>query len=246
MLKHFNLVKIGLTYTGYEHKHQNYCNWLKGDDDIEVITLSAENNNAAAIKDCDGLVLSGGIDSYPGFYQGSLDYANKPDEWNAARDLFEKDLYEYALRNSIPVLAVCRGLQLVNVLQGGNLKQDLGALNETHMALEERDKAHGIEVCQNTLLSEIVKTKNGSVNSAHHQAIDKLGEGLMINCRAADGTIEGAEWKDKNGKPFLLCVQWHPERMYKLRMEDSALSKNIRDTFIKEIIKSKSEKNENN
>jgi len=239
-------MKIGLTYTGYEHKHLNYCNWLKGDDDIEVITLSAENNNAAAFKDCDGLVLSGGIDSYPGFYHGSFDYANKPDEWNAARDLFEKDLYEYALRNSIPVLAVCRGLQLVNVLQGGNLKQDLGALNETHMALEELDKAHGIEIFQNTLLSEIVNTKNGSVNSAHHQAIDKLGEGLMINCRAADGTIEGAEWKDKKGKPFLLCVQWHPERMYKLRMEDSALSKNIRDTFIKEIIKSKSEKNENN
>ena len=235
-------MKIGLTYTGYEHKHRNYYNWLKGDDDIEIITLSAEKNNASAVKDCDGLVLSGGIDNNPTFYGGSLDYANRPDEWNVARDLFEKELYEYAIRNSIPVLAVCRGLQLVNVLQGGKLKQDLGPLNEIHMAVEEIDKEHAVEVYKHTLLSDIVKLETGNVNSAHHQAIDELGEGLMINCRAADGTIEGTEWKDKSDKPFLLCIQWHPERMYKLSMEESALSKNIRNRFIEEIIKSKSEK----
>jgi len=186
-------MKIGLTYTGYEHKHQNYCNWLKGDDVVEIITLSAEKNNASAVKDCDGLVLSGGVDNNPGLYGGAVDYANMPDEWNIARDLFEKELYEYALDNSIPVLAVCRGLQLVNVLQGGKLKQDLGPLNDSHMAIEEKDKQHAIEVLGNTLLRDIVKVERGNVNSAHHQAIDELGEGLMINCRAADGTIEGAE-----------------------------------------------------
>lgn len=239
-------MKIGLTYTGYEHKHQNYLNWLKGHDDIEIITLSAEKDNAARIKECDGLVLTGGIDIDSGFYQGSPDYPNKPEEgWNTGRDLFEKQLYEYALKHAIPVLAVCRGLQLVNVLQGGTLEQDLGTLNETHKAINELDKGHNIDVYKGTLLSEIARVETGIVNSAHHQAIEKLGEGLMINCKAGDGTIEGAEWKDKTGKPFLLCVQWHPERMYKLQLQDTPLSINIRNRFITELKKSKSEKNEN-
>ena len=239
-------MKIALTYTGYEHKHKNYQNWLKGDDDIEIITLSAEKNNADAIKDCDGLVLSGGIDSDPVFYQGPTEYPDKPGEgWDTARDLFEKILYEQALQKAIPILAICRGLQLVNVLQGGSLIQDLGTLNEAHKAIEELDKEHTIEVFENTLLSEIASGNTGRVNSAHHQAIDKLGDGLLVNCKAADGTIEGAEWKVKEGKPFLLCVQWHPERMYKIRLQDEPLSKNIRNRFIVEIIKSKSAKNEN-
>lgn len=238
-------MKIGLTYTGYEHKHQNYLNWLKGEDNVEVITLSAEKNNAAAIKDCDGLVLSGGIDTNPDFYRGAANYPNKPEEgWNTERDLFEKGLYEYALQHSIPILAVCRGLQLVNILEGGTLQQDLGNINDTHKAIQELDKEHHVEICKDTLLNEIATVDTGSVNSAHHQAIDKLAGSLMINCKAADGTIEGAEWKDKKGKPFLLCVQWHPERMYKLRLQDTPLSKNIRNRFIVEIIKSKSEKNE--
>ncbi|MES1216172.1 MAG: gamma-glutamyl-gamma-aminobutyrate hydrolase family protein [Bacteroidota bacterium] len=239
-------MKIGLTYTGYEHKHQNYFNWLKGDDDIEIITLSIEEDNAARIKECDGLVLSGGIDIHSDLYNGPHDYPHKPEEgWNTERDLFEKGLYEYALKNSLPILGVCRGLQLVNVLQGGTLKQDLGDLNDSHKAVQELDKEHVIDVYNNTLLSEIVTVKSGKVNSAHHQVIDKLGEDLMINCLSDDGAIEGTEWKDKKGKPFMLCVQWHPERMYKFQLADSPLSKNIRNRFIVEIIKSKSEKNEN-
>src|SRR5438128_392778 len=140
-------MKIGLTYTGFEHKHQNYINWLKGNDDIEIVTLSVEDNNADALADCNGLVLSGGIDSDPVFYNGMPDYPNKPESgWNRERDLFEKSLYESALENSIPVLAVCRGLQLVNVIHGGTLRQDLGKLNESHKAIEELDKGHTVNI----------------------------------------------------------------------------------------------------
>jgi len=80
--------------------------------------------------------------------------------------------------------------------------------------------------------------QTGKINSAHHQCIEELGDGLMINCIAEDGTIEGTEWKEKSGKPFLLCVQWHPERMYKFHLQDTPLSKNIRTRFIEEIKKS--------
>ena len=241
-------MKIGLTYTGFEHKHRNYLNWLKAPDsyrdgDIEIVTLSAEQNNAKELADCDGLVLSGGIDSDPVFYNGAQDYPNKPETgWHTERDLFEKSLYKSALENSIPILAVCRGLQLVNVIHGGTLTQDLGNLNETHKAVEELDKEHTVNVCDDTLLSQIVHVESGKVNSAHHQSIEKLGEGLIINCKDTDGIIEGIEWKDKEGKPFLLCVQWHPERMYKLQLQDTPLSKNIRNRFIEEIKKSKTVK----
>jgi len=239
-------MKIGLTYTGFQHKHKNYINWLKGNDDIEVIRLSVEDDNATVLNDCDGLVLSGGIDSDPIFYNGSKDYPNKPEEgWNTQRDLFEMSLYKSALKNDIPVLAVCRGMQLVNVLQGGTLTQDLGHLNTRHKAVEEVDRDHEITIEKNSLLEEIVRIPTGKINSAHHQCIDELGEGLMVNCLAEDGTVEGMEWKEKEGKPFLLCVQWHPERMYKFHLEDSPLSKNIRNRFIEEIKKSIAGKNEN-
>ena len=239
-------MKIGLTYTGFQHKHKNYINWLKGNDDIEVVRLSVEDNNATELNNCDGLVLSGGIDSDPIFYNGSKDYPNKPEEgWNTQRDLFEMSLYKSALKNDIPVLAVCRGMQLVNVLQGGTLTQDLGHLNTRHKAVEEVDRDHEITIEKNSLLEEIVRIPTGKINSAHHQCIDELGEGLMVNCLAEDGTVEGMEWKEKEGKPFLLCVQWHPERMYKFHLEDSPLSKNIRNRFIEEIKKSIAGKNEN-
>src|SRR6185295_3314019 len=151
-------MKIGLTYTGFQHKHKNYINWLKGNDDIEVIRLSVEDDNATELNNCDGLVLSGGIDSDPIFYNGSKDYPNKPEEgWNTQRDLFEMSLYKSALKNDIPVLAVCRGMQLVNVLQGGTLTQDLGHLNTRHKAVEETDRDHEITIEKNSLLEEIVR-----------------------------------------------------------------------------------------
>ena len=229
-------MKIGLTYTGDNTKHQNYVNWLKGNDDIEIIKLSPEENNADAIKDCDALVLSGGIDIDPRVSGGPIHYANKPDDWHLERDLFEKALYEFALDNDMPVLGICRGLQLVNVLQGGSLVDDLDDLNEKHKKEGTTDKDHVIKIKENTLLNEIVKINEGEVNSAHHQSIDKLGDNLIINSQSDDGTIEGIEWKDKNGKPFMLCVQWHPERMFQFK--NSPLSKNIRNRFIEEIRKS--------
>src|SRR6185369_14649802 len=88
-----------------------------------------------------------------------------------------------------PILAICRGLQLVNVVLGGTLIQDLGeAGNKTHEAGHE-DKRHHIGIEPNTLLHELAPAGSADINSAHHQAIDKLGAGLMVNARAADGTI---------------------------------------------------------
>jgi putative glutamine amidotransferase len=119
----------------------------------------------------------------------------------------------------------------------GTLVQDLGILgDEVHQNVPE-DKLHGLVVEGEGLLKGIVGKREGIVNSAHHQAIGLLGEGLRINSRAEDGTIEGIEWTEPAGRPFLLAVQWHPERMYVHGLPDAFFYQAIRNRFINEIKK---------
>jgi putative glutamine amidotransferase len=231
------MMKIGLTYTGSDTKHANYVRWLKDQDAaIEVVRLSvADDPNA--IKECDALVLSGGVDIEPTLYGGNYGYEKAPKNgWQKDRDLFEYSALLYAWEHAMPVLGVCRGLQLINVNCKGTLLQDLGFRgDEAHEATPGADKQHPVKIVTGTMLAEIAGQGGGSVNSAHHQAIDRLGGGLRVNSRAEDGTIEGIEWADPEGKPFLLAVQWHPERMYVNKMADAGLYKGIRDRFVEEI-----------
>ncbi|HKO82407.1 MAG TPA: gamma-glutamyl-gamma-aminobutyrate hydrolase family protein, partial [Chitinophagaceae bacterium] len=237
-------MKIGLTYTGDNEKHQNYINWLKSNDDISIVVLSEEESNVDQLKDCDGLVLSGGLDIYPSFYGNkTTNYPNSPKEFQKRRDEFEMAAFQYMQEKNKPVLGVCRGLQLINCIYNGSLKQDIGEdSNKIHKAVVEnkiqKDKAHGVDVERGTLLHAILQADRLVVNSAHHQSIDQLGKGLKINCYSDDGLIEGFEREHTDEKPFLLAVQWHPERMYKFNMEDSPVSKAIRNRFIEEVKKS--------
>lgn len=237
-------MKIGLTHTGIEEKHQNYIKWLTGDDDIEIIQLSEHDNNTDAIKNYDALILSGGVDIHPRFYKSEkVTYSHAPKKFNEKRDEFEIELFQLAQKNNKPVLGICRGFQLINCIYNGTLKQDLGdELNKIHKAEIinhiQKDKAHGLDIEEGTILHDIVKAGRLAVNSAHHQAIDKPGEGLKVNCYSDDGLIEGFEREYPNDKPFLLAVQWHPERMYKFNLEGSPVSKAIRDRFIQEVKKS--------
>jgi putative glutamine amidotransferase len=241
-------MKIGLTYTGTMQKHQNYVNWTKFESWIEIVKLSAEENNIQELSSCDALVLCGGLDIHPKFYgKSKVDYKFRPEHFEEQRDQFEINAFKLSQELRIPVLGICRGLQLVNCVLGGTLKQDLGNLNLIHKAEKNEtvqyDKAHGIKIESNSLLYEISDGgERAVVNSAHHQSIKKLGKALKVNCWADDGTIEGIEWIDKKGKPFLLCIQWHPERMIKFQLEDSVMSKSIRARFIKEIQQSKENK----
>ncbi len=238
-------MKIGLTYTGSQEKHENYVRWLKENENIEVIKLSVENKNADEIKKCDGLLLSGGRDIYPKYYGSrNFNYPNAPqDGFDENRDEFEISVFKLAQEKDLPVLAVCRGLQLVNCVLGGNLKQDLGRpLNMIHRAEGGNDKAHGLNIVSGTQLAELTNSRRGVVNSAHHQAIKRPAKGLKVNCVSDDGTIEGLEWADRSNKPFLICIQWHPERMFKFDLENSTMSGAIRNKFLEEIKKTRAEK----
>lgn len=245
------MIKIGLTDTGTEWKHENYVRWIMGervarkgtrdipgaDEEVAVIRLSAALGNLNEASECDGLVLSGGVDIDPSLYGGAREYKRAPSGgWEKERDLFEQAVLRFAWQRELPVLGVCRGLQLINITLKGDLVQDLGiggdAVHENNAGL---DKQHAVRVEADSLLAEITKRLRGEVNSAHHQAVGELGEGLRVNCHAEDGTIEGIEWADKAGRPFLLAVQWHPERMLVNGFEDAFLYRAIRDRFVEEV-----------
>ena len=106
-----------------------------------------------------------------------------------------------------------------------------------HEANAGIDKQHGVQIESGSLLAEVTGHASGEVNSAHHQAIGRLGEGLKVNCYAEDGAIEGIEWAVPGGRPFLLAVQWHPERMQANGFEDVFLYRAIRDRFVGEVKK---------
>ena len=238
-------MKIALTHTGNPEKHQYYIDWLKANEDIEIVKLSAEDDNLEEINNCDALVLSGGIDVHPRLYGGQRSYPGAPETFNEKRDEFETAAFHSARENHIPILGICRGMQLINVIHNGTLIQNLGDENLIEVHKGNPDKHHPVSIEKETLLHEVTGQTKAEINSAHHQAIDKLGEGLLINCKANDGTVEGIEWKEKATKPFMLAVQWHPERMFRFQLQDSPLSKRIRNQFISAIKKSIAVKNEN-
>lgn len=233
--------KIGISFT--RTYFQYYWDWFTTQDlqdDFELIELSFEKNNTEDISKCDGFVLTGGVDVHPSFYNGKAEYENSPDLHECDRDIFEEKIYRYSQMNNLPLLGICRGMQLVNVLQGGKLIQDLDSSNQKHRKEEENtDKEHTIITGKDTLLYKIAGSPSGHVNSAHHQAIDPnaLGENLKANAHDEDDEkiIEGLEFNDKTNKAFMLCVQWHPERMKD--KEENPFSKKLKERFLEEIKK---------
>ena len=229
-------ITIGISFS--ETNYANYPAWIMGENTgIEIIELSCKKENSGDLSKCQGLLLTGGIDIAPVFYNSERSgYPNKPATWNKERDQFEIDLFHAAQVMGMPVLGVCRGLQLVNVALGGNLVQDIEeAGKQNHRSQDAADQVHTIQIQQGSLLSDISGISQGMVNSAHHQALGHVAETLLVNCFSPDGIAEGMEWKEKNNHPPLLCVQWHPERIQD--KHTNPLSKNIRDWFLLEAAK---------
>lgn len=233
-------ITIGLTYTGSDAKHNNYVNWIKGQDDIDVIKLCAEDDNLEKIFEADGIIMSGGIDTHPKHYGSSItNYPHAPEKFNEERDAFEIAVFNLALQQNLPLLAICRGMQLANCILGGDLQQDLGEEKNQLHRLTDEGRQHEILIAPGSLLHSITNTETDIADSAHHQCINRLGSGLLINAWSEDGIIEGIEWAEKKDKSFFLGVQWHPERMYLQQLESSTLSKNIRAYFLDAIRKSR-------
>lgn len=166
---------------------------------------------AEALDGCAGLLLSGGVDIEPARYGAIASPAlGKVDP---ARDAFEFALLDAALAQGVPVLAICRGMQLVNVAAGGTLWQDLpserpGSVRH-EQAVARGVRTHDVRLEPGTRTAGALGVASLRTNSMHHQAVRELGAGLRATGWAADGVIESLESDDP--ERWLVAVQWHPE-----------------------------------
>lgn len=159
-----------------------------------------------------GIVLSGGEDVDPAEYNAQpSSMAGQP---HRARDRCELALVRMARARALPTLAICRGMQVVNVALGGSLVQDIPS--ECPKALPHESgprtaRVHEIIAEERSMLAEALGATHLRVNSSHHQALARVAEGVRVTARAPDGIIEGAEWGGDDW--WMLAVQWHPEEL---------------------------------
>lgn len=165
--------------------------------------------DAAGLADrLDGLVIAGGGDVDPARYGEEADARTVVA--HGERDALELAAVEAAEAAHLPTLAICRGLQVLNVARGGTLIQHLPDVvgSEIHSPTPGSMGAHEVDIVPGTALAQVLGWTSSSVPTHHHQGIDRLGAGLVVAARAADGVVEAVEDPER---PFLLAVQWHPE-----------------------------------
>jgi putative glutamine amidotransferase len=213
--------------------NDNYSSWIErnGENAIWVDLYGLRIDSALKIlNNCDGLLVTGGEDVYPGYYGKILD-TSRCGNFDPYRDSLELALIDYALKSNMPVFGVCRGLQILNVALNGTLIIDI--LNDfdttvIHRQYDWQNCFHDVTLDTTSQLFKISGVHSSQVNSNHHQGIDKLGNELIITSYAMDSLPESIEWKANEEKRFLMAVQWHPERME----ADHPLSKNPAVTFL--------------
>ncbi|HET9454651.1 MAG TPA: gamma-glutamyl-gamma-aminobutyrate hydrolase family protein [Gemmatimonadaceae bacterium] len=194
--------------------NEAYVSALAGAGLVPLIVPPLETVDPDAILDAvQGLVLSGGEDVAPKEYGAAaspMTYAP-----HLLRDRTELTLARRARERRMPTLAICRGIQLINVALGGTLVQDIPSEVKTPLehGLSERrtERVHDIEVTEGSKLAQALGGTRIAVNSSHHQAIATPAKGLTITARSSDGVIEGAEWTADDW--WMLGVQWHPEEL---------------------------------
>ena len=178
-----------------------------------IVPPLASASAAAAIMDSvSGLVLTGGEDVDPARYGEKRN--EKVRSVNVARDTTEAALIEEAKARGKPVLAICRGIQILNVALGGTLVQDIPSQCDTRIAHDEespRDtRSHEISAEPGSLIAKAVGAEHFTVNSFHHQSVKRVAKGMRVTARSPDGIIEGMESTEDW---WVMAVQWHPEEM---------------------------------
>ena len=181
--------------------------------------LDVSESPRAVLQTIDGVLLTGGGDVDPAFY--GQDRHETVEDAEPGRDEFELDLARRAIEADVPLLAICRGAQVLNVAAGGTLVQDIPTTVTTelsHSLKEPKDcVAHDIQVANDSRLHTALGGAVSAacacrVNSRHHQSVGKLGRNLKASATAPDGVIEGIEAPDAT---FCLGVQWHPENFWR-------------------------------
>jgi len=233
-------VRIAISKAVPEKSYKNYIRWLKAADStvvcIDMYHLGVDSA-LKVLETCDGLLLTGGDDINPERYGEKFD-STKCDLPDNYRDTLEFALIGKALKMKLPIQGICRGHQILNAYFGGTLYQDIPTdvgTNVLHRHPPYKPANHDVKVEENSLLNEVAGVTGGTVNSNHHQAVNKLAPGLRAVAHTDDGLTESVELIDTDGMAYLLGVQWHPEAM----SYDNPLSINIAKRFVREAKKSR-------
>ncbi len=184
--------------------------------------LLSDSQTVEAVRRCDGVMLTGGDDIEPKLYANSLPpkLRRTVSPSDPARDLSELLLIQEVFRQRKPLLAICRGQQILNVALGGTLISDIaaqvpGALN--HSRLDRKDKiVHKVALTPGSILNKISGKQTLGVNSSHHQAVGRLAGPLRPTAMSPDGVVEGLELAESAARwlPWVVAVQFHPERLF--------------------------------
>jgi putative glutamine amidotransferase len=220
---------------------ENYLNWIERRD---IIIIDAYNisNIDSILSLADGIILTGGEDIYPLMYNDTNNI-KLCGEFDFRRDTLEKKLFDYSFNNKIPFIGVCRGMQMMNVASGGTLYGDLPTeIGDRILHRNNGEVMHNIKVTNNNIdnISMIFpvygkflpKNYFFNVNSWHHQGLKDIAKDIIVIAESYDGLPE-AVVISKKVHPFMIGVQFHPERLGKY----NPIHVNMRDKFFKQIFK---------
>lgn len=237
---------LAISKASGSNSYLQYGKWMQNADSniiiIDMYNIPFDSLNIVLNK-CDGLLLSGGEDVNPNFYSKNS-FLNECGNIDYRRDSLEFILMDYAFKNKMPVLGICRGQQIINVFHGGSLIVDIPKYHPSeidHGCGKSDSCGHILYILPNTPLASLLTSTEGiKVNSSHHQAIEVPAVNIEPIAYSKDSITEAISWTNPENRSFLLGVQFHPESLE----FQHPLSGNIANKFIEEMVKYKKNKND--
>ncbi len=229
------MLTIGFSRATSEPKYQLYISWLKSiDPGLGVVNFYGMEIPEAlqALEKCSGIVITGGEDVHPSHYGKAEEELRC--SCDPYRDSLELALIDKALAIKLPLLAICRGEQILNVSQGGDLIVDIVSdYGDTanHCSTDDELIYHSVTIDASSNLFRICQAASFEIITVHHQAVKTLASCFRPTAFALDGILEAYEWLHHEGKGYLNAVQWHPEKGdYR-----NSLSRAIGNDFIEKV-----------
>ena len=209
----------------------NYIKWIE-DENVIILDAYTIKNTDSILALADGIILTGGEDINPLQYNDTINFAVCGDI-NYERDTLERKLFDFAFKNKLPLIGVCRGMQMMNVVCGGTLYGDIPSEIGTEVIHRNNGEVmHEIAIVDTCSLIFPKGTDTIMVNSWHHQGLKIMPNHLRVIARSYDGLPE-AVVMDKVVHPFMIAVQFHPERLGK----DNIIHRTMRESFYKQMSK---------